>query len=273
VSNSGALVMGLAALAMMGTSLAARAADDPKLRAELDEIARRRIYFGHQSVGLNLIEGMTQLARSAGAPLRVVAVDRVGALPPGTFAHGPVPENGNPGLKIQSFERALSGATDLDIAFVKFCYVDFRDSTDVRELFARYQATIAALKAKHPRTTFLHVTVPLTTIQGGAKALVKRALGRPPAGVLENVRREEYNALLRQAVQGKEPLFDLARIESTWPDGRRETFDWKGRSVPALVPSYTDDGGHLNRAGELRAARELVSVLASVPVAGASAAR
>jgi hypothetical protein len=265
--------MGVAALAMMGSALAARAADDPKLRSDLEEIARRRIFFGHQSVGRNLIEGMTQLAASAGVALRVVEVDRVGALEPGTFAHGPVPENGNPVLKLQSFERALAGASDLDLALVKFCYVDFQEGTDVRDLFTRYQATIAALKASHPRTTFVHVTAPLTTIQGGWKARVKRVLGRTPAGILENARREEYNALLRQAVQGKEPLFDLARIESTRPDGRRETFDWKGRSVPALVPSYTDDGGHLNREGELRAARELVSVLASAPVAGASAAR
>jgi lysophospholipase L1-like esterase len=40
---------------------------------------------------------------------------------------------------------------------------------------------------------------------------------------------------------------------------------WNGGSAPALTPAFTDDGGHLNAAGRLRAARELVSVLAGLP--------
>jgi len=133
-------------------------------------------------------------------------------------------------------------------------------------LFAAYQATLAPLQARFPHTTFVHVTAPLTTLQGGPKAFVKRLLGRPPAGARENARREEYNALLRLATQGKEPLFDLALVESTAPDGRAETFAWDGRQVPALVPAYTEDGGHLLGEGRLRAARQLVSVLASAPL-------
>jgi hypothetical protein len=122
------------------------------------------------------------------------------------------------------------------------------------------------LRAKHPATTFVHVTLPLTEEQGGAKALAKRLLGRAPGGTIENVRREEYNTLLRRAYAGREPLFDLARIESTAPDGSAVKVRWNGREAPALAAVYTDDGGHLNAAGRLRAARELVSVLAAIPV-------
>lgn len=57
-------------------------------------------------------------------------------------------------------------------------------------------------------------------VQTGWKALVKRLLGRAPYGTVENVRREEYSRLLRQAYAGREPVFDLARVESTAPDGR-----------------------------------------------------
>jgi hypothetical protein len=155
----------------------------------------------------------------------------------------------------------------VDIALVKFCYVAFDAHTDVRALFAEYQRTLAGLKQVHPRTVFVHVTVPLTTVQSGAKGLVKRALGKIPNGVVKNGQRDEFNRLLREAAGSQEPLFDLAAVESTAPDGRREAFDWHGRSIPALVPGYTDDGGHLNRVARALAARQLVSVLASARAA------
>jgi hypothetical protein len=248
-----------------GTTASGRVEGDPRLRTELEEVSRHTVFFGHQSVGRNLLDGIRELAAREGVPLRFAETAGGGAIPPGTFAHGAVPENGNPLLKLRSFERALEtgAAAGVDVAFVKFCYVDFDAGTDAPALFAAYQATLESLKRRYPQTTFVHVTAPLTTIQGGAKAFVKRLLGRPPSGVMENQRREEFNALLRRATEGKEPLFDLALVESTAPDGRAEAFEWNGRTVPALVPAYTDDGGHLRGEGQRRAARQLVSVLAS----------
>jgi hypothetical protein len=155
--------------------------------------------------------------------------------------------------------------TRVEVALVKFCYVDFSADTDAKALFARYRASIDVLRSRHPGTTFVHVTAPLTEVQGGAKGLLKRLLGRAPYGTVENVRREEYNALLRETYGGREPIFDLARIESVAPDGTAVTTQWKGRVVPAMAPVFTEDGGHLNAAGKLRAARELVSVLAALP--------
>jgi lysophospholipase L1-like esterase len=40
---------------------------------------------------------------------------------------------------------------------------------------------------------------------------------------------------------------------------------WKGQDVPALVPDYTEDGGHLNTVGRQRVARALVAFLAGLP--------
>ncbi len=149
---------------------------------------------------------------------------------------------------------------------MKLCYVDIGPDTDAAALFARYQGALDALRQKHPRTTFVHVTVPLAAVQRGPKAWAKRLLGRPVYGTADNARREEYNALLRAAYGGREPVFDLAALESTRPDGSRETFEHDGRQVPALVPEYTDDGGHLNGPAAERVARQLVALLASVPV-------
>jgi hypothetical protein len=182
----------------------------------------------------------------------------------GVFAHGPVPENGDPARKLESFAKELGSRTGAEIALVKFCYVDFRTGSDVKAIFAKYQTTIAALKARHPDTTFVHVTAPVTRVEGGIKAVAKRYLGRTPQDVLENETRAAYNDLLRNAYRD-EPVFDLAAVESTYPDGRAEIIELDGRKVQTMVPAYTDDGGHLNREGQLRAARALAAVLAKVP--------
>ena len=246
-------------LAFAGTVSAA----DPALRAELSLLATKRIYFAHQSVGANILQGMGELATRQGVPLRIVQVPRAAEVPSGAFGHFFVPENGAPFEKLANFKAALGADSGIDIALIKFCYVDIDAGTDAAELFARYQATISALRTENPHTVFVHVTLPLTTVQTGAKALAKRLLGRAPYGSIENVRREQYNALMRAAYAGREPLFDLARVESHAPDGTVVSVTWDGSIAPAMASAYTDDGGHLNARGRDLAAGELIRVLAA----------
>ena len=52
-----------------------------------------------------------------------------------------------------------------------------------------------------------------------------------------------------RADHGSEPLFDLAGIESTLPDGTRCTQFLDRNRTPGLIPEYTNDGGHLNDVG------------------------
>jgi hypothetical protein len=244
---------------------------DTSLRADLEHLSQRRIFFGHQSVGVNLLDGIKQLSTTEGVPLHIIEVTSANEVKPSTIGHTFVANNGDPFKKLRSFEQALGAQpTGLDVAMMKFCYIDFTPETDVRALFNRYQTTIDALRTKNPGTTFIHVTVPLTIVQGGFKASLKRMLGHAPYGVLENMRRAEYNTLLRQAYQGRKPVFDLARIESTTPNGVAVAVEWKGNNIPAMDPAYTDDGGHLNSTGKLRAARELVAILAATPVNSAA---
>ncbi|HET7788294.1 MAG TPA: hypothetical protein VFL36_20140 [Myxococcales bacterium] len=258
----GAMAVALAA----AFALPARASEHD-VRAQLQVVAGRSVFFGHQSVGMNLIEGLRELSAEQGVPLRVVEAKGRLDVTAGTFAHSYIAENGDPMHKLRSFAQALDGAAaEPALALMKFCFVDFRPDTDARALFASYQETLAGLKARHPGIAFVHVTTPLTTVQGGMKGALKRLLGRAPAGLLENERREEYNALLRAAYRGREPFFDLAEAESTRPDGTRETAEWHGAAVPALVPAYTVDGAHLAGDGRLRVARRFLAVLASAPV-------
>jgi len=268
--HSHSLLQVIGAVAAVGAVAIAGAAraGDPKLRADLERVARQTVLFGHQSVGNDLLEGLRDLAAQEGVALRIAEVRSAQGLAPGAFAHTLVAENGDPLLKLQSFERALGPEpAPVDVALVKFCFVDVTERGDAKQLFGRYQAALRTLQARHPRTTFVHVTVPITAIPTGPKAFVKRLLGRERSRE-DNVRREEFNALVRTAYHGHEPLFDLARQEATRPDGKTEASEVDGKQVPALVPAYTHDGGHLNETGRRRAARELVRLLASLPPRG-----
>jgi acyl carrier protein len=234
-------------------------------------LASRRVFFGHQSVGENVVEGISELARGDPA-LGIRVVEGAGALRggEGAFGHARIGRNGEPGLKSDEFARLVESAAgeSLDIAFHKYCYADIGADTDVEAVFEHYRRTMARLRAERPGVVFVHVTVPLTRVQSGPRALVKRLLGRTPGRFDSNRARERFNDLMRRTYAGTEPLFDLAAAESTHPDGRPETFRFGGQSLRALVPSYTDDGSHLNALGRRRVAGELLVVLARIASGG-----
>ncbi|CAM3391187.1 hypothetical protein G4177_31525 [Corallococcus sp. ZKHCc1 1396] len=236
-------------------------------QAGLERLSHRRVFFGHQSVGGNILDGVRGLTPGAPAPALVEVKDATAALAPGTFAHALVGQNEQPETKLAHFAQLLDGglAEQVDVALVKFCYIDFNSGTDAKALFEKYRATLAGLKTRHPGVTFVHVTAPLTTVQRGVKAWLNELRGRSVFGVGENVSREAFNALMRQTYGGREPLFDLAALESTRADGTPETFDVNGRPYPAMVPAYSDDGGHLNARGQARVASALVSFLGALP--------
>jgi hypothetical protein len=259
----------LAVVALGTTTMAYSAADDAKLRADLQRVAQQRIFFGHQSVGDNLLDGIKQLSTIAGVPVRIVEAKTASSVGSATIGQTYIADNEYPLKKLKSFDQAMGQKqSGLDVALMKFCFVDFKAGTDVNALFTSYRTTIEELKARNPGTTFVHVTAPLTSEQSGPKEFMKRMLGRGGSAV--NIRREEYNSLLRKTYQGREPIFDLARVESTAPDGTAVTVERSGIAVPVMDSVYTDDGGHLNSVGKLRAAREFISVLAAIPVRPAS---
>jgi hypothetical protein len=155
----------------------------------------------------------------------------------------------------------------LDVALFKFCYIDFSDSSDVDEIFSTYARTMDDLKQRYPEVTFIHVTAPLRTVDSGPGVWAREMLGRPNRAKLANVSRNEFNRRLKERYAG-DPVFDLAAVMSTWPDGRRESFRMDGVVYDSLVPAYTDDGGHLNPVGRTYAAAEFVrSIAAAMPAA------
>lgn len=243
------------------TVLAAGARADDATKQALQDLAGTSILFGHQSIGADALAGLAELARGANATLPIVELTPDGGKPvPGTLQHVFLPENGRPDLKLETFARLIDASGPYNIALMKFCFIDFDAGIDPSGLFERYQSTLRALQARHPDTVFIHVTVPLTTVDGWWKSIAKSALGRPVWGQA-NLARETFNDLMRSAYAGREPVFDLARVESTAQDGKRETASIYGRRIAALVPAYASDGAHLNSLGQATVAKAFLDAL------------
>jgi hypothetical protein len=261
------VILSIVAAGLLVGAPAVKAADSAS--NTLSALSGKTVLFGHQSVGLNIMGALAELNRDNGSPLVITEIKPGEALPRGTFGHAMVPENGKPDLKLESFAKLVDASPDPDIAFMKFCYVDFDTVADPDALFARYKETVEALKSRHPRTVFVHVTTPLKTAEPGLKNYVKALFGTADWDTEKNVVRERYNQLMRDTYKGREPLFDLALVESTRPDGARETTRVGDIAVPSLMPLYSSDGGHLNATGGRIAASALLATLAAIPVRSA----
>jgi hypothetical protein len=231
------------------------------------KLSEKKIYFGHMSVGFNIMAGVDDvLKENAKLKLSIVETNNPADFNRPLFAHSRVGKNHEPSSKIKGFSTFMNGGLGekADIGFLKFCFVDIYAPTDVQKVFGEYRASMAELRKKYPQVTFVHVTAPLTTVQSGWKAFIKKIIGRPIDGYKDNIQRDSFNELLRKEYKGKEPIFDLAMFESTLPGGSRATFTKDGKEYPCLVPEYTKDGGHLNEKGRKFVAEQLLIFLATL---------
>lgn len=223
------------------------------------------VFFGHQSVGLNILEGVGKvLADEPVVHLRIQETSDPAQIGPGILAHARIGKNTDPRGKTAAFGQLLDAGIGAGggIAFHKFCYVDITQETDVDRLFSEYRTAMARLRERFPGLVIVHVTVPLTRTETTFTTRLKRLAGRIPWEYRDNIQRHRFNEMLRREYQGKEPLFDLARLEATWPDGRRNTISVDGTTFETLVPEFTEDGGHLAGEGQKQIARQLLIFLA-----------
>lgn len=227
--------------------------------AEWHAVAKKRVVFGHQSVGANILAGVQSLAKEAGVAYELTE-SRSAPSAPG-ITHFKVGKNEDPMSKIKDFEDTLRGGAvqGVDIALVKLCYVDINSSTDVQALAEAYSSSLDRLSREFPDTVFIAVTVALRTVQSGPKAWLKRLLGREPGGYADNFRRQELNTILRSRYGGKGRLFDLAKYEAEVSGNHQ----YQGQPLEVLNPALSDDGGHLNAIGEQYVAAKLLKVIAT----------
>lgn len=237
---------------------------DDSLSTDIATVQQSRIYFGHHSVGNNILRGMHELASvSAGAGIPFQPLTDTLSDSEYFFSDSYIGENTHPESKCAAFAQALGRFKKHlpEIAFMKFCFVDFGQGMKAEAIMSLYASMIDSLKQQYPDVAFIHVTAPLTARRTGFKTFIKQLLGRGDRFESDNMERNTFNALLLSRFAA-DPIFDLARIESTRPDGTREQFWANGRSYYALVPEYSDDGGHLNDIGQRLAGRELIRTLA-----------
>jgi hypothetical protein len=223
-------------------------------------LAEKKIYFGHQSVGYNIVEGLEQIKKeNPQIKLDIVEIEHASKLSGPVFAHSDIGENEDTHSKIQDFSEYMAKGigSSADIAFFKFCYVDITRQSDIDKIFAEYKKTMESLNKKYPHIIFIHTTVPLQESKTSVRSIVKTVLGKED----NNVKRNRYNEMLRKEYGGKEPLFDIAQVESTHPDGTRSSFTQSGATYYSMAPEYTDDGGHLNEQGQRAVAQELLILL------------
>lgn len=82
------------------------------LNADLDVVREARILFGHQSVGTDILEGVTELIDQLhAAPLRMIAGTGPGVTPSaaGFLAEVRIGRNGDPQSKFEAFRAAVDG--------------------------------------------------------------------------------------------------------------------------------------------------------------------
>jgi hypothetical protein len=228
-------------------------------------VERLRVFFGHQSVGDNILRGIGELeADRSDHPVRVHDIG-TGPAPDGAvLLHRHIGTNGEPLSKVRDFAAAIDSdaGARVDVAALKFCFWDIRQETNVREVFAEYERTIESLRQRHPTIRFLHITVPLFARDDDWRAGVRRLIGRSVPRTLDNAKRQELSELMRGRYSGREPVFDLARLEAA-PETEG--------GVPSLRLDLTTDGGHLNAVGRRLAAEGFLRALADAGNRGDSA--
>jgi hypothetical protein len=235
---------------------------------QVRSLATKKIFFGHQSVGDNIVQGIRDLmAADPRLQIKIVTSADPQSVSGFAFVETHIGVNRDPRSKTEAFAAILDKGFGAQggIALYKYCYIDFGTATDVERVFDNYRKGIADIRQKYPSLTLVHSTVPLTadeastTAKDRIKAVLRRILGRDP-----NVKRNQFNHLLWQTYGGRDPIFDIAQIESTRSDGSRCYFTRGMTKIYTLAPEYTTDGGHLNELGRRKIAEQLLLVLANL---------
>ncbi|MBW9258526.1 MAG: hypothetical protein K1562_13010 [Candidatus Thiodiazotropha sp. (ex. Lucinisca nassula)] len=241
-----------------------------QLITDLQTIQKARVFFGHQSVGNNIISGLQQLAEKSAFSLNIVDLGSVQAeSQPSGLLHGPIGENRKPVSKCRDFERVIDQqlSDKVDFALFKFCYIDVNRNTDTENLFRVYRFTLDRLMENHPQIRFIHSTIPVrcspSTLDIRLKELVGKLLGKKNNSKLDNFQRNQYNRLLIETY-GQDQVIDIAGAQATGSNGHRESFKMQGVVNNALLEEYSSDGGHLNELGQRQVAKSFAHQLADI---------
>jgi hypothetical protein len=251
-----------------------------------EAVAHKRILFPHASVGADIMAGVEDLLQeNPQIPLRVVesnvpwTVNSSGLIHFhwGELALWTQGQYTSRGIfkKLDVFGDLMNVETaegklgdQIDMAFFKLCWADIKDDTDLNEVIAHYKTVMNQLMETFPNTKLVLMTVPLVGNPAGWEGMersiknrIKHLIGREPFSLADNQKINTLNDLLKREFDNTMPVFDLAKVESTYPDGRRSSNLHESKTVYSLATNYTDDGGHLNSWGRRFVAEQLLIFL------------
>ena len=225
-----------------------------------------KTFFAHQSVGANILAGIqesTDLGRTAVRVLDLTRAHEPYPAEPLLIIHERVGTNREPLTKIAAFRDLLNAKhrPEVDVALLKFCYVDIATQPDAETLWRHYEAAIEQLSTDQPGVQLVHCTVPLRALPEGPYAWLRRALGHRHPHIIGNRARDWFYRQLRARFGGRNELFDLAAVQSRRADGRVCELNDGGTRVPSLAREWTYDGGHFNERGRTIAAAAFLEFL------------
>ncbi len=225
-----------------------------------------KTFFAHQSVGANILTGIEDLTRQGRAAVDILDLSRAHESQPtqrAVIIHERIGANREPLGKIAAFRDVLNAKhrPEMDVALLKFCYVDITSQAEAESLWQHYETAIEQLSTDHPGLQLVHCTVPLRTLPEGPYAWLRRAMGHRHPAVTGNRARDWFNRQLRARFGGGHELFDLAAVQSRRPDGRPCELVDDGTRVPSLARQWTYDGGHFNERGRTIAAAAFLAFL------------
>ena len=237
-----------------------------EMKQALETVKTGNVLFAHKSVGNNMLSGINTVAKDNKVALPVRKIDKAPAQEQQGITHSTGGENYKPISKIDAFNNQIKGLDRFkpQVAMMKLCFLDITQQTDVDAIFNYYKNTLNKLKQEQPDITFAHLTVPLTARSYKMKDRVKRLIGKTAWDDASNQKRAAFNKMLKETF-ADDPIFDIARVESTRPDGSREEFKDNGKTYYGMTPVYAiDDGSHLNEYGQRKVAEKFIPFLAEV---------
>jgi len=234
----------------------------PSRTARWSAIARRTVYFGHQSLGSTVCAGVEELAKECSVPLRVVQTREPAGVDGPAFIHFFAGRHRDYASKNAALMRLLEtdSRAPNPVVLLKYCYGDVTKATDYIPLFEAYRDTVEAIQFDHTDVTLVHSTIPLTTAESGFKARAKRYLGRTTTRDAA-IARHRYNELVRSEFGITDPVFDLAKIQAKRPDNTLAGFPVGGTLIETLASENTVDGTDLTLSCRKVVAEALLDVL------------
>jgi hypothetical protein len=229
----------------------------------LDQINKHQILFGHHSVGDNILSGIRQLANEQSTSISISNLDIKEAAVDGIHEFRPG-KNQDPKSKISDFVKLIDELEQRkypDLILMKFCYVDFNPNSNESSLYKLYKDEIGKIQTQHPKLKIVHTTVPLHAAPNDIKSKIKRMIGNLNWEDKSNIKRNNFNDLIRSEYPVSS-VFDIAKLQSTLPNGERSVFSANNRRYYSLASIYTDDGGHLNETGRKYLAVKFIEFLA-----------